>query len=178
MIAASIRAKRREQDMFRSDGLLRGAREDRAEVMSSSGHAKWSLEVFLDLHCGLLDHAEEVRIAAMEALQEISKQEPDPVALTPVKLMSYFLFSFTVSSGVAVQCFRFLVDLDTPDAHEAVEQALSRVHRNEDFKEFIGVLQQANKLELLHRLEHATLSQSKAAILRSALASATHHAAE
>jgi len=171
-------AARKERNMFRSDGLLRGAREDRAEAMSSSGRAKWSLEVFLDLHCGLLDHAEKVRIAAMEALQEISKQQPDPVALTPVKLMSYFLFSFTVSSGVAVKCFKFLVELDTLEAHEAVEQALSRVHRNEDFKEFVGILRQANKLELLHRLEHAKLSQSKAAILRSALASATHHDSE
>lgn len=164
--------------MFRSDGLLRGAREDRAEAMSSLGRAKWSLEVFLDLHCGLLDHAEEVRIAAMEALQEISKQEPDPVALTPVKLLSDFLFSFTVSSGVAVKCFRFLVELDTPEAHEAVEQVLSQVQRNEDFKEFIEILRQANSLEPLHRLEHAKLSQSKAAILRSALTSATHRGSE
>jgi len=164
--------------MFRSDGLLRGAREDRAEAMSSLGRAKWSLEVLLDLHCGLLDHAEEVRIAAMEALREISRQEPDPVALPPVKLLSDFLFSFTVSSGVAVKCFKFLVELDTLEAHEAVEQALFRGQRNEDFKEFVGVLWQANKLELLHRLEQAKLSQAKATILRSALASTTQHGAE
>lgn len=164
--------------MFRSDGLLRGARGDRAEAMSSLGRAKWSLEVFLDLHCGLLDHAEEVRIAAMDALQEISKQEPDPVALTPVKLLSDFLFSFTVGSGVAVECFKFLVELETPEANEAVEQALSRVQRNEDFKEFVDILRQKDKLELLHRLEHTPLSQSKAAILRSALASATHRGSE
>ena len=160
--------------MFRSDGLLRGAREDRTEAISSLGRAKWSLEVLLDLHCGLLDHAEEVRVAAMEALQEISKQEPDPVALTPVKLMSYFLFSFTVSSGIAVKCFKFLVELDTPDAQEAVGQALARVHRNEDFKEFVGILRQANKLEMLRELDPPNLSQTKAAILRSALASNTN----
>jgi len=164
--------------MIRSDGLLRGAREERAETMYSTGHAKWSLKVFLDLHCGLLDHAEEVRIAVMEALQEISKQEPVPIALTPVKLLSYFLFSFTVSSGVAVKCFKFPVELDTPDAHEAVQQVLSQVQRNEDFKEFVEILRQANSLEPLHRLEHAKLSQSKVAILRSALASATHRGSE
>jgi hypothetical protein len=110
----------------------------------------------------------------MEALQEISKQEPDPVALTPVKLMSYFLFSFTVSSGIAVKCFKFLVELDTPDAQEAVGQALARVHRNEDFKEFVGILRQANKLEMLRELDPTNLSQTKAAILRSALASNTN----
>ncbi len=164
--------------MFRSDGLLRGAREDRAEAMASLSREKWSLEVFLGLHTGLLDHAEEVRVAAMEALQEISKREPASVALTPVTLLSYFLFSFTVSSGVAVMCFEFLVELDTPDAREAVEQALFRVHRDEDFKEFVDILRQANKLELLHRLEHAGLSQPKAAILRSALASAPDQASE
>ncbi len=158
--------------MFRSDGLLRGSREDRAQAMASLGREKWSLEVLLDLHSGLLDHAEEVRIAAMKALQEISTRGPAPVALTPVTLLSYFLFSFTVTSGIAVICFEFLVELDTPDAREAVEQALSRVHRNEDFKDFVDILKQANKLELLHRLEHANLSQPKAAILRSALASA------
>lgn len=77
-----------------------------------------------------------------------------------------------------VDTFEFLVDLDTPEAHDAVVQILSWAQRNEDFKEFVGILQQANKLELLHRLESAKLSRSKAAILRSALASATHRSSE
>jgi hypothetical protein len=160
--------------MFRSDGLLRGAREDRVKATSSLGRENWDLDVFLDLHCSLLDHAEDVRVSAIEALQEISKQQPPPVVLTPVKLLSYFLFSFTVSSGVTVQCFEFLVELDTLDAREAVEQALSRVQRNEDFREFVDILVRANKLELLHRLDRAKLSQAKASILRSALTSGTH----
>jgi hypothetical protein len=159
--------------MSRSDGLLRGAREDRVAAINSLGSEKWNLEVFLDLHCGLLDHAEDVRVAAIEALQEISKQQPPPVVLTPIKLLSYFLFSFTVSSGVAVQCFEFLVKLDTPESRESVEQVLFSVQRNEDFREFVGILQRANKLELLHRLERAKLSQAKASILRSALTTGT-----
>ena len=157
---------------FRSDGLLRGAREERAEAMISLADAGWDLGVFLDLHCGLLDHAEDFRAAAMKALQDIAKRRPEPIALTPVRLLSEFLFSFTVSSGMRVETFEFLMELDTPEAYQAIEQALLRTQRNEDFRDFVRALQRANKLELLRRLEPGKLSKTKAAVLYSALNSA------
>jgi hypothetical protein len=154
---------------FRNDGLLRGSREDRVTAMFSLADAEWDLGAFLDLHCGPLDHAEDVRAAAMRALLEIAKRRPDPIALTPLEFLSCFLFSFTVSSGIRVETFEFLVDLDTPEAHDAIEQALLRTQRNEDFSDFVGVLRRAHKLERLRRLEPAKLSKTKTAILRSAL---------
>ncbi len=69
---------------FRNDGLLRGSREERVAAMLSLAEAEWNLGAFLDLHCGLLDHAEDVRAAAMEALQKIATQRPEPIALTSV----------------------------------------------------------------------------------------------
>jgi hypothetical protein len=160
---------------FRNDGLLRGSREDRGTAMFSLVGAKWDLGAFLDLHCGLLDHAEDVRAAAMKALQEIAKRRPEPIALTPLKLLPYFLFSFTVASGMRVDTFEFLVDLDTPEAHDAIVQILLWAQRNEDFSDFVRVLRRADKLELLRRLEPAKLSKAKTAILRSALDPAGHH---
>lgn len=71
----------------------------------------------LDLHCGLLDHAEDVRVSAIDALQEIAKRTPNPIEITPVMLLSDFLFSFTATSRVAADTFQFLVQLDTPEAH-------------------------------------------------------------
>jgi hypothetical protein len=61
------------------------------------------------------------------------------------------------------------VDLDTPEAHDAIVQILLWAQRNEDFSNFVRVLRRADKLELLRRLEPAKLSKAKAAILRSAL---------
>ena len=120
----------------------------------------------LDLHCGLLDHAEDVRVSAIDALQEIAKRTPKPIEITPVMLLSDFLFSFTATSRVAADTFQFLVQLDTPEAHEAMARALLRVQRNEDFSAFVGILRHANRLEVLRRLEPAKLSKTK---VRSAL---------
>jgi hypothetical protein len=113
-------------------------------------------------------------VSAMNALQEIAKRTPKPIKITPVMLLSDFLFSFTASSRVAVYIFQFLVQLDTPEAHQAMERALLRVQRNEDFSAFVGILQHANRLEVLRRLELAKLSKTKAAVVRSALHSGNY----
>jgi hypothetical protein len=155
--------------IFRSDGLLRGSREERTEAIRSLGKAEWNLETFLDLHCGLLDHAEEVRAAAMDALQEIANRKPEPIAVAPAQLLSYFLFSFTVSSGIRPYVFKFLVELNTSEGDDLVEQVLLDTQTNEDFADFVQILQQANRLELLSRLNPDELTRNKAAILRAAL---------
>lgn len=160
--------------LFRSDGLLRGSRQERSHAALSLTGTEWSLETLLDLHRALLDHAETVRVSAMEALQEIAKRRPKPIEVTPVKLLCDFLFSFTVASGMAVRTFQCLVELDTPETRQAIEQALLRVQRNEDFSEFVRILQHANKLDLLQRLEGAKLSKTKAAVVRSALRPGSH----
>lgn len=163
---------------FRNDGLLRGSRQERLEAMLSLGDGKWDLDTVLELHCGLLDHAEDVWAAAMDALQEFAKQKSEPMALTPLALLSYFLFSFTVSSGVRADTFKFLVELGTAEAHQAIEQALLWAQRNEDFGDFVRILQNANELERLRRLDTAKLSKTKAAILRAVLNSSTQPTTE
>jgi hypothetical protein len=157
---------------FRSDGLLRGSREERVQAMSSLCEAEWNLNTILELHCGLVDHAEDVRAAAMEALQAITNRKPKPASLTPVDLLSYFLFEFTVSSGVRVATFSTLVELGTPEADQAIERLLLGTQRNEDFSDFIKLVQRAGKSELLRGLQAAKLSKTKAAMLRSALSDA------
>ena len=115
---------------------------------------------------------------SMDALQEYAKRRSEPLALTPLALLSYFLFSFTVSSGVRADTFKFLVELGTPEAHQAIEQALLWAQRNEDFRDFVLILQNANELELLRRLDTAKLSRTKAAILRAVLNSSTQPTTE
>jgi hypothetical protein len=157
---------------FRTDGLLRGSRGQRSNAMLAVGKAEWDLGRFLDLHCGLLDHAQDVRMAAMRALYKIAKQNPEPISLTPVQLLSWFMFSFTASSGIALDTFEFLVELDTPEARQAIDKILLRTQRNEDFKDFVAVLLRANKLDVLRRLETAKLPKTKAGVVHSALGSA------
>jgi hypothetical protein len=38
--------------LFRSDGLLRGSREERSRAVLSLRDAEWNLATLLDLHCG------------------------------------------------------------------------------------------------------------------------------
>jgi len=74
----------------RTDGLLRGPRNERKEPMTALGDAPWDMEIFLAFHLGLLDHSEDVRVAAMEALQCMAQRKPGPLALTPVARWAHF----------------------------------------------------------------------------------------
>ena len=62
-----------ESQMDRNDGLMRGSREQRIAEMRSLGDADWNPGTLLHLHIGLLDHAEDVRSAALDAVLEISR---------------------------------------------------------------------------------------------------------
>ena len=106
----------------RTDGLLRGARTDRVRQILALKNGGWSLETALELHCGLLDHAHEVREAAMEALFELAAQRPAPVLVTPARLLAYYMTTFTVASGIDLAAVRCLVDLRTAEADEIAQR--------------------------------------------------------
>jgi hypothetical protein len=63
----------------RTDGLLRGPRNERKELMAALGDAPWNLETFLAFHLGLLDHSEEVRLAAMKLSSVWRKESRSPL---------------------------------------------------------------------------------------------------
>ena len=88
--------------------------------MTALGNEAWDLETLLGLHLGLLDHAEDVRIAAMKSLQHIAKKRPTPIAISPIALLAYFMHSFTVASGMSLVTFQCLVELNTAESGEIV----------------------------------------------------------
>ena len=153
----------------RSDGLLRGSREDRVAQMVSLEGAEWNLNTLLDLHLGFLDHAEEVRLAAAESLQAIAAKIPEPITLTPAAFLARQMFSFTAASGAARQIFEFLVELGTPEAVRLAMEALEHVSRNEDFKAFIEILVDYDRLDLLRQFPQDRLGKIKRDLLRRSL---------
>lgn len=158
--------------MDRNDGLMRGSRKQRSEEMRSLGDAEWNPGTLLYLHIGLLDHAEDVRSAALEALLEMSTRQPKPFTISPVMLLSYCLFDWTVSSGNTPRIFRFLAQLGTPDADEAIEAIMEgpvEHLRNEDFEEFLSALAENGKMETINRLANRKISTTKNKILRRVL---------
>lgn len=156
----------------RSDGLMRGSRNERMQEVFSLQESDWDFDTLLGIIQGILDHAENVRLAAMEALLEIAKQHKAPMNLTPVSVIEYFMFSFTVSSNATQRIFKFLVEnTDIPGAKEAIERALLGSVRNEDFEKFIDIIIEAKKLEFLKILEGKQLSKTKAKIFKHALKS-------
>jgi len=155
--------------MDRNDGLMRGSRKQRSEETRSLGDAEWNPGTLLYLHIGLLDHAEDVRSAALDALLEISRRLPKPFTISPVTLLSYCLFDWTVSSGNTPRIFRSLVQLGTPEADEAVEAIMEgpvEHLRNEDFEEFICALAENGKMETIKGLAERKISTTKNKILR------------
>ena len=161
----------KELTMFeRSDGLLRGSREERMQEVFDLHESDWDFYALLGLIQGFLDHAEDVRLAAMDTLLEIAKQKKDPMSLTPVSVIEYFMFSFTAISMATQKIFRFLIEnADIPGANQAIERALLSDVRNEDFEKFIEIILEAKKFEFLKTCEHRKLSKRKTQILKNAL---------
>ena len=154
----------------RNDGLMRGSREERIQEVLDLREYEWDFDTLLGIIQGLLDHAEDVRLAAMETLLEIAGQKKVPMSLSSVSVIEYFMFSFNASTKAAQKIFRFLIDnTDIPGANEAIERSLLRDVRNEDFEKFIDIIVEARKLEFLKALEDKKLSKTKAKILENAL---------
>jgi hypothetical protein len=150
----------------RSNGLLRGSREERVAAIVSLKRAEWSLDTLLDLHLGLLDHAEDVRLSTLESLEAIAGKNPEPITVTPVGFLARHMFSFTVASGAARQVFKFLIELGTHEAVQLAMQALEQVSRNEDFNAFADILARHNRLDLLRQFPQGRLGKTKRSVLR------------
>jgi hypothetical protein len=73
----------------RSDGLMRGSREERVEEVFGLQECDWDFDTLLGIVQGMLDHAEDVRLAAMETLLEIAGQRKAPMSLAPVSVIEY-----------------------------------------------------------------------------------------
>ena len=154
----------------RSDGLMRGSREERMQEVFDLRESDWDFYTLLGIIQGFLDHAEDVRLAAMDTLLEIARQKKAPMSLAPVLVIEYFMFSFTASSMATQKIFRFLIEnTDIPGANEAIERALLSDVRNEDFEKFIDIILEAKKFGFLQSLEHKKLSKRKTQILKKAL---------
>ena len=154
--------------------MLRGSREERIETMISLNEEEWNLNTLLYLHLGILDHAEEVRMAAMDALMEIATSSPEPFTVSPISMLIRYMFDFTVASGYTPYMFRSLVQLGTQEAIQAAESALRRVARNEDFRKFLDILIEEGKSEVLRNMVGENLSKQKTRLLRDALNAIEH----
>ncbi len=150
----------------RSDGLLRGARTERIEQMLAFRHTTWSLEVLLGVHCGLLDHACEVREAAMESLLELAAKGPAAVPVTPASLLAYYMGTFTVASGIDLAVVSCLAELRTSEADELLVGLLvSGSGSNEQFKRWLEILRAKDRQEILDRVQREKLSPKRKATL-------------
>jgi len=158
----------------RSDKLLRGSRKERVETMLSLTAEEWDLNTLLNLFLGILDHAEDVRMAAMDALMEVATRSPEPFTVSPISMLTPYMFDFTVASGYTPYMFRALVQLGTPEALQAAESALKRVARNEDFRKFLDILIEEGKSEVLRNIDGEDLSKQKTRLLRDALDGIEH----
>jgi hypothetical protein len=154
----------------RTDGLLRGSREERIRHIANLEQEGWTLDTLLDFHCGLLDHAHDVRQAAMESLIEIAVKKPTPLAVTPVTLLAYFMHTFTVSSGVGVHVVQCLAELRTSEADTALRITIeSGAGSNEQFQRWLMILKDSKRDDVLGKISLEKLSSGRRKILNKAL---------
>jgi hypothetical protein len=154
----------------RNDGLLRGARAERIQQLAALKDGAWSIDTILELHCGLLDHAHDVREAAMDALLDFASKHPVPLAVTPVKLLAYFMHAFTVSSGIDMDVVRCLVGLHTAEADGVLKDLLqSGSGSNEQFRRWLESLKAANRHDILRQICNDKLSSGRKKMLKHVL---------
>ena len=106
------------EGQVRTDGLLRGSRDERMQQMVALKNSTWRLDALLDLHCGLLDHAHDVREAAMETLLDLAARKPIAIPITPSTLLAYYISTFTVASGIDLAVVTCLAELRTAEADD------------------------------------------------------------
>jgi hypothetical protein len=154
----------------RTDGLLRGARDERTRQMAALKDEPWSLDTILELHCGLLDHAHDVREAAMDALLDLAVKNPAPVPVTPLKVMAYFMLTFTVSSGIDVDVVQCLAELHTEEADEILNDLLeSGRGSNEQFNRWLESLKTTDRSDILLQISNDRLSSGRKKMLNHVL---------
>ena len=95
----------------RTDGLLRGSRDERIQQMLVLKNKSWKLDALLEIHCGLLDHAHDVREAAMETLLGLAARKTVAIPISPEMLLAYYMGTFTVASGIDLAVVRCLAAL-------------------------------------------------------------------
>ena len=146
---------------YRTDGLLAGSREERVQQMVDASHRPWNLSTLLEVHADLLDHAREVRRAAIEALIRIADLFPKPVQIAPVDLLGEF-------TGVDEdRVFRYLVERGGPAAEECVRQAVQPGMSTDRFHSFAKTLAANGRTDILQEFARQPLSAAKRQILRS-----------
>ncbi len=141
------------------------SRNERVQQINSLNDADWDLFTLSSLHEGLMDRDEGVRGASMNVLMDFAERNPNPIQITPISLIQYYMFDFTAASGFARNIFQFLVDLDTPKANETIGHIIRGNMRNEDYSDFIDILIKRGKLNLLKELIEEKLSKKKTEIL-------------
>ncbi len=154
----------------RTDGLLRGSRTERMRQIRAVEDAPWTLETILGLHCGLLDHAHDVREAVMETLMETALKRPDPVAVTPVALLAYFANAFTVASGIDARVVRCFAELHSPEADTALSELLeSGTGNHQQFENWMTILKATNRTDIFRQVRSDRLSANRRKMLKQAL---------
>ena len=145
-------------------------RTERAEQTLALKSRDWNLDTFMTLHLGLLDHAWQVRHAALEALIEIAVRRPEPVSVSPVALLRNVMFSFTASSGATPHVFRLLLELDDDESRAAVKDILDHGYgSNDDFDSFVNAIADLDRRDLLDYLKTTKFSKQRTRILNRVL---------
>jgi hypothetical protein len=88
----------------------------------------------------------------------------------PVKLLAYFMHTFTVSSGVDLDVVQCLAELHTAEADEVLTDRLqSGSGSNEQFQRWLESLKMANRQDILHHICSDKLSSGRRKMLKRVL---------
>ena len=145
----------------RNDGLLQGSRDERCDQMTALEGAKWNISTLIELHLGILDHADEVNHAAIKALKKIAERNPQPISLNPVDLLGVY------SGFTDIDSF---IKFNTPESLQIAQDILRKSlgGGNTEFRSKAKAVVEAGKSEWFEPIR-SKLSKPKEEILRKVL---------
>lgn len=139
--------------------------KERIREYESLKDAEWDLDTLLRVHIGLNDRSSEIPYAAMDTLLELARRYPDEHGFSPVSMVAYFIFMFPVQTGYRLRIFREMCEIGSDAADSEVLGLMDNSIRNEDFREFLEILIELRKTDVLRDLMTKSYSRNKTRIL-------------
>lgn len=139
--------------------------KERIREYESLKDAEWDLDTLLRVHIGLNDRSSEIPYAAMDTLLELARRYPDEHGFSPVSMVAYFIFMFPVQTGYRLRIFREMCEIGSEAADSEVLGLMDNSIRNGDFREFLEILIELRKTEVLRDLMTKSYSRNKTRIL-------------
>jgi len=139
------------------------------DLLAKLHNAKWTLDSLLIVIQALKDPSEQVRMSALDSLMNFAFLDPEPVYVSPVRLLMFFFLTFFKTSGPKLAIFNLLLKLHTDEADHYLELLLNDQFgecTDDEYEQFLEILSKAERPDIVSRINLSELPKEKRLIIQ------------